>query len=242
MKRLVIAGLPCPADAWLDFLDEDTSDSDTTRVISMGEVFAKTESSDPRELASYVQDEIAQFRPDSIVCHGIGVPLTLLGMWRLRRHEGAKYNPCITIFNGAFRKVSLLQAREPLWIQLLPAGRLAKHAEMAGGKVDLHLKQQMYKIRALYRTIILHRATEKISQVLGLDSFARIPRGERYRLDVQVIASSNDPFLPLDSMEKLASDLKAKRFVVTEYGHFPYSGDEATILPAIHSFEKAQAC
>ena len=32
MKRLVIAGLPCPADAWLDFLDEDTSDSDTTRV------------------------------------------------------------------------------------------------------------------------------------------------------------------------------------------------------------------
>lgn len=237
MKRLVISGLPCPAEAWQGFLNSQDSEQIESRVISMGEVFAHTDSHDPRDLANYTHDEIARVRPQSILCHGIGVPLALLSLWRLRKKEGADYQPRLTIFNGAFHNVSLLKARQPLWIQCLPAKSLIKTAELAGGRVDTRLVADIHKIRALYRAIILHRATEKIASLLGLEHMGRVPQGERFRLDVQVIASTNDPFLPVTTMKELAHDLRAREYVEMEYGHFPYSGSATTILGHVREFE-----
>jgi pimeloyl-ACP methyl ester carboxylesterase len=202
----------------------------------MGEVFSQTGSDDPQELANYTFDQINQLRPPSILCHGMGVPLTLLSLWKLRKKEGPGYQPKVTIFNGAFRGVSLLKAREPFWIQFLSAKRLARHAERAGGKVDASLVHEMARIRALYRAVILHRATEKMASLLGMAHLARIPQGERYRLDVQIIASPNDPFLPLQSMKDLARDLKSQNYIEIEYGHFPYSGSQE-ILKTVEAFE-----
>lgn len=231
-KRLVIAGLPCPSDSWEKLLGK----SDRQRIITMHEVLAGTNSSDPRELSRYITDELERERPTSLICHDLGVPLTLLALLRLKR-RGTPLDMKLTIFNGAFRNVSLWRARQPLRMQWTPVRRVIREVERRGGQIDPRLMEYLPRIRAVYRMLILHRLADKMTSMIGFDYLGRFPKRAGLRIPTQIIASSNDPYLPYESMEQLREDLEPDRFVEMEYGHFPYSISGDRIRSLIETFE-----
>src|SRR5688572_7934360 len=155
-KGLVIAGLPCPPDSWEKFLGPSVGQ----RIITVQEVRSETPGSRPVELSRYLTEEIAREKPDSIVCHDIGVPLTLLALLRLKR-RGTPVHARLTIFNGAFRNVSLWRARQPLRMQWTPVKKVIREVESMGGTVDEGLVPFIPRIRALFRMLILFRLTDK---------------------------------------------------------------------------------
>ncbi len=231
-KRLVITGLPCPPETWEEFLGPDTEQ----RVISMREILDHTQGSDPRELSRYVTEQIALEKPSSIVCHGMGVPLTLLALMRLKR-SGLPVDTRLTVFNGGFRNVSLSRARHPFRMQFKPLRSVLKEVERNGGAVDPELLPYASRIRALFRNLILHRLAEKMTSVVGLDFLEAFPKRVGLKMPVQIIASPNDPYLPAESMQRLREDLQPERYVEIEYGHFPYSLHTHRIAGLVQSFE-----
>jgi predicted alpha/beta hydrolase family esterase len=232
-KRLVITGLPCPAGTWEGFLGAEPGQ----RIISMHEVLAATNSADPRVLSRYVTEQIAKERPTSIVCHGIGVPLTLRALMRLKR-RGVDLDARLTIFNGAVRSIPLSQARQPLRVQWTPVQRMVREVERNGGAVDPQLLPYVSRIRSLFRILILQRLADKMASAVGLDVLEKFPKRAGLSMPVQIIASPNDPYLPFECMERLRRDLVPDRFIEAEYGHFPYS--EPTLSHYLHSFESLE--
>lgn len=230
-KRLVITGLPCPAEAWSRFLGPDSDQ----RIIPIREVFENTTTSDPREMSRYVTEQILREKPSSILCHDMGVPLTLMSLLRLKR-RGKLHPMRLTIFNGAFRKVPLSRARQPLRIQFIPLHRVIRDVENQGGQVDWDLKPYMPRIRAMYRSAIRYRMIEKLTSALGLEDIAGFSPKNRLGIPIQIIASPNDPYLPFDSIDQLRRDISSERFIEVEYGHFPYSIDPKRILQHLTDF------
>lgn len=231
-KRLVITGLPCPAETWENFLGREMDQ----RIISMSEVLAHTQGADPRELSRYVTAQIELEQPSSIVCHGMGVPLTLLALMRLKR-KGVVLDTKLTIFNGAFRRVRLSKARQPFRMQFTPVTRMVRDVERHGGQVDPELLPYVPRIRALFRLLILHRLAEKMTAMVGLDFLDAFPKKAGLKMPVQIIASPNDPYLPFETMEKLRDDLQPERFLQIDYGHFPYSQPGSQISELVRGFE-----
>jgi pimeloyl-ACP methyl ester carboxylesterase len=231
-KRLVITGLPCRPETWERFLGPETEQ----RVISMREILDSTESSDPRELSRYVTEQIALEKPTSIVCHGMGVPLTLLALMRLKR-KGIELDTRLTVFNGPFRNVSLKRARHPWRMQFQPIKTVLREVERNGGDIDPELLPYASRIRQLFRLLILHRLAEKMTSVVGLDFLDAFPKRAGLKMPVQIIASPNDPYLPFETMQKLREDLQPDRYVEVEYGHFPYSGPAIQLAGLVQSFE-----
>jgi pimeloyl-ACP methyl ester carboxylesterase len=234
LKRLIVSGLPCPAATWEKFLGKRKNQ----RIISFREVLEHSRSADPRELAVYIAHELEKERPQSILCHDIGVPLTLMALLRLRR-RGSHWPTRVTVFNGAFRQVSLFKANHPLRAQVMTQKQLIREVEKYGGEVDRSLSEYLPRIRAIYRYVILYRLSEKLTSFLGLDDFAGFPSKSRFPVPVQIIASRNDPFLPFESIEQLRRDLRTADWVEVDYGHFPYSVDPDRIVPHLEAFETA---
>lgn len=232
MKRLVITGLACPPEPWKKFL----GDSPEQRIIPIREVFRNTSSSDPRELSRYITKEIEAFGPQSLICHDMGVPLTLLSLLRLNR-QGKCLDTRVTLFNGAFRRVNLFKANHPFRIQVMGIKKAIRELKARGGKVDYHLASYLSRIRAMFRMIIIYGMSEKIGCLIGLDGLVGF--SDRYLLTapIQIIASRNDPFIPFDSILQLKRDIRPKKFYEIEYGHFPYTADPSKILPLIEEFE-----
>lgn len=232
MKRLVITGLPCPPEAWESFLGKRADQ----RILSAFEIFENTSSSDPRELAHYVQEQIELEAPASIVCHDLGVPLTIMSLLRLRR-QGKKMNTRLTLFNGAFRKIDILKAPHPIRIQFTPIQRLVHELQSHGGVIDPRLKKHVSRMRAMFRFVMLFGITEKVSSFLGLDEFFGLPSRFPLRIPIQMIVSPNDPYIPWEAIEQLKIDCSAQRFYSIEYGHFPYTIASVPIVKHIQEFE-----
>lgn len=187
-------------------------------------------------MARYVAEQIEQFKPDSILCHDLGVPLTLLALMKLSK-KGPPLKTKVTLFNGAFRKVDVFRASHPFRLQFMTRAKAVKEVEAHGGKVDLRLKKHLSRIRAMYRLIILFGLTEKLTAALGLDELTGTPVKLPLKVPVQMIVSRNDPYIPFESIRQLRTDCSAKRFFELEYGHFPYSIPSNRILPLIDEFE-----
>lgn len=233
MRRLVITGLPCPAETWEDFLGKTPNQ----RILPFREVLENCPSADIRELSRYVTQQIELFRPDSIVAHDMGVPLTVLSLHRLNK-KGKFLRTRVTFFNGALRKVNVLKANHPFRIQLMSHKRLIREVESRGGEVDLGLAPYLGRIRAIYRLVLLYRLSETVGGLLGLDQLMGFADRARIRAPIQVIASRNDPYIPFDAVQRLALDVSAVRIVERAYGHFPYTADPKAILPLIEEFER----
>jgi hypothetical protein len=233
MRRLVITGLPCPAEAWEGFLGARKGQ----RILSFREVLEGTASSDPRELSRFVTSQIEAFRPDSIVAHDMGVPLTVLSLLRLNK-KGKFLDTRVTFFNGSFRRVNLLKANHPFRIQVMSQKQAIREVESRGGQVDLGLTPYMGRIRAMYRLIVLYRLGETVGSWLGLDELVGFADRRLLRAPIQVIASRNDPYIPFEAVRQLAEDVSALRFTERSYGHFPYTADRRAILPLIEEFER----
>lgn len=234
MKRLVITGLPCPPETWEAFLGKHKNQ----RIMPIYEVFENSSSADLREMAKYVATRIEKEKPESILCHDLGVPLTLLALMRLSK-RGRLPNVKVTLFNGAFRKVDPFKANHPFRIQFMTRARAVKEVESRGGRVDLRLKKHLARIRSMYRLIILFGVAEKLTAALGLDELIGAPERLPLRVPMQMIVSTNDPYIPYASLEQLRKDCAVKRFFELEYGHFPYTLPAKRILPLIEEFEKA---
>ncbi len=235
MKRLVVSGLPCPTQAWERFLPGGV----TQRIVTVREVFERSpQSSDLRALSRYVSDVILQEKPDSIVCHDLGVPLTLIGLWRLQK-KGYRLAPRVTAFNGAFRGFNVFKAGHMLRVQLAPLNRLMAEVRSRGGEVDDGLKPLLPRIRAMFRYVALFRMTEQFSGWMGLDEYVGLKKDFRLLAPIQVIASRNDPYIPIEAVRRLGRDFHAERIVETEYGHFPYSGDREKLVDILLEFESA---
>jgi len=231
MKRLVVTGLPCPPETWEKFLGKHRGQ----RILPIFEIFENCDSSDPRQMANYVADVIDSFRPDSIVAHDLGVPLTIMALLRISKRR--PIDTKVTLFNGALRRVDLFKANLPFRVQFMSRKRAIQEVEGAGGAVDLRLKKYLPRIRALYRYVILYGLTESITHTLGLDELIGNANKFPLKLPIQMIVSPNDPYIPYRSIKQLRDDCFAKRVVEVDYGHFPYSLPRDQILPFIESFE-----
>jgi len=233
MRRLVVTGVPCSSEAWESFLGP----RENQRILPFREVLENSSSSDPRELSRYVTRQIEAFRPDSIVAHDMGVPLTVLSLLRLNK-RGKFLGTKVTFFNGSFRRVNLLKANHPIRVQFMTQERAIREVESRGGSVDLGLAKHMGRIRSMYRLILLYRLGESLGSWIGLDELVGFADRSHLKATIQIIGSRNDPYIPFDAVERLGRDVSAVRFVERAYGHFPYSADPRSLLPLIESFER----
>ncbi|MEZ4749279.1 MAG: alpha/beta hydrolase [Bdellovibrionota bacterium] len=239
MKRLVVTGLPCPPEAWESWLGQDQNKLDQ-RILSLFEVFENTQSSDLREISKYVESQIDAFEPDSIVCHGFGVSMTLLSLMRLHRF-GRYLNPSLTLFNGALRGVSLRKANHPLRIQWIPYKRAAAEIAQHGGQVDFRLRPHMGRIRAMYRYIVMFNLVEGIASRLQLEKMVGVSSTPALKMPIQLIVSPDDPYIPYDAIQQLRMDFRIKTYHEVPYGHFPYSISPDKVLPILEKFERQHA-
>jgi len=235
MRRLIITGLPCPPEPWEDFFGKHKGQ----RVLPLLEVLEHTDSADLKGMSRYVASQIESFEPDSIVCHDYGVPLTLLALLHLQR-KGRSPAAKITLFNGAFRRLDIFRSPIPFRIQLMTPTKAIREVESHGGHVDLRLKKYLPRIRAINRLIIAYSLADKMLSKLGLDEFMGYGGKPLIRSPMQIIASTDDPYIPYDSIEQLRRDFSPQRFVKVKYGHFPYSVSSKTIVPLIEEFERTQ--
>ncbi len=235
MKRFVITGLPCPAKKWEGFLGKKRGQ----RIIPIREVFEHCASPDPRLMSRYITQQIEKARPESIVCHDLGVPLTFMALGRIQRKDPS-YRPRVTAFNGAFRRVNVFKANHIIRVQFMSDRMAIREVQSRGGAVDLGLRPYSPRIRAMYRLILLFRITEQISSAFGLDDLFGIKAIKKLKSPVQIIASPNDPYLPYESVRRLAKDFGVRRFHTVKYGHFPYSVPRNRILPLVEDFEKSR--
>lgn len=231
MKRLVVTGLPCPPETWEKFLGKRRNQ----RILPIFEVFENCTSSDPRQMAKYVAEVIDSYKPTSIVCHDLGVPLTIMALLRLSKRRPVKAH--VTLFNGAFRRVDTFKSSLPFRVQYISRKRAIREVEGRGGTVDLRLKKYLPRIRALYRYVILYGLSEKIAHTLGLDELIGTPNKFPLKLPIQMIVSPNDPYIPYGSIQQLKEDCSARRVIELDYGHFPYSLPRESVMPLIEEFE-----
>lgn len=232
LRRLVVTGLPCPPEAWEEFLGKSANQ----RILSAAEVYDGCQSPDLREMSKIVTRAIADFEPQSIVCHDLGVPMTLLSLLRLRR-RGVWVNARVTFFNGALRRVNLLKASQMLRVQLMPIEKAIKEVHSHGGVVDERLRKHYKKIRAMYRRMVVFSAVDWLTSLTHLEKAIGFLPGSPLGIPMQIIASPNDPYIPFESIEQLRRDFHVQRFNVVPYGHFPYSGRRDRILPLVEAFE-----
>ncbi len=232
MKRLVVTGLPCPPEPWEAFFGKHKGQ----RILPLLEVLENTDASDLKTMSRYVADQITAFEPASIVCHDFGVPLTLLALLYLQR-KGKSPDVKITLFNGAFRRLDIFKSPIPFRIQLMTLSRAIKEVESCGGHVDLRLKEYLPRIRAMNRLVIAYSLADKMLSKLGLDEFMGYGGKPLIRSPIQIIASTDDPYIPFESIEQLRLDFSPQRMVKVQYGHFPYSVPRDKIVPLIEEFE-----
>jgi len=233
MKRLVVTGIACPPETWEKFLGK----SKTQRIISLAEVISRASSDDPRVMADYVAHQIEIEKPDSLVCHGLGVTLTLAALLRLGR-RGKVPHARVTLFNGVFRRTKLSKSKHLLRAQFLSLDRAINELQANGGDIDLRLHDQLGRIRKMCRRLIARGLTEKLGEWLGVDQVISIGGKSRVRLPIQIISSPNDPYISTESIDQIEKDFTVERRIEINYGHFPYSVKRSLILPHVREFEK----
>ncbi|RYZ81315.1 MAG: hypothetical protein EOP04_24235 [Proteobacteria bacterium] len=228
MTRLVVSGFACPPESWNIFLGEGT------QTLCFYDVLKATESSDIKEWSRFLNKEIDRIQPESIVCHDYGGIICLLALWSRQKKKKAQPK-VLTILNTAFKDFDVFKNTHPFAVQLMTWPKLIKGVEEAGGHVDPRLEPYFPTIKATYRRVIALSALQKPFRFLT----------NHYKLDIkldthiQMLASTNDPFIDLNNMEKIRSDFHAEKFMALKYGHFPYSSEKKeTIRDHIFQFEK----
>lgn len=228
MKRLMISGFPCPPESWINFLGADT------QVISFYDVLNATRSSDVVAWSRYIDSEIDRLDPESLVCHDYGGPMSLLALWRRQRKKKAQPR-CVTILNTAFKDFDVFKNPHPFQIQILSWNRIVEMVEKSGGTADPRLETFLPQVKATYRRVIALSTLGKVASIVRANIDLKIELSSR----IQIIASTNDPYIAKATMDHVARDFKVQLFRTINYGHFPYSSDRRhEVLESIHSFEK----
>lgn len=236
MKRLVVTGIPCTTQAWENFLGTQ----ENQRILSGYEILENSRSSDPQVMAEYVADLIESFGAESIVCHGMGVPLTLLALLRLSK-QGKGSDIRVTIFNGTFRTSDVVRSRYSWRLQFSTLKQAARLAERSGGSIDWRLGKHISNIRKMYRRMLVRGLVEQTGEWLGLSEVLGTDQRFPLKAPVQLIYSTNDPFLNVKRLRTIEGYLATKRSVDLDYGHFPYTAPREQVLPLIEEFENEAA-
>lgn len=232
MKRLVVTGIGCSPRNWENWLGPH----DDTVVLSLFDILKSTESNDLRDLARFVENHLEEGRPQSIICHDLGVPLVLMSLMRLER-RGLPVSARVTLFNGTFRPLKLKQSSNPLRAQWMPFDKAVREIEAYGGHLDERLKPFQTRVRALYRKLVWISLHQSVKRILGLEELTRISGKPLTRSKIQIIASPNDPYIPIEMVHQLRADVSAERLVEVPYGHFPYTIPSEKLLPYVREFE-----
>ncbi len=118
---------------------------------------------------------------------------------------------------------------------------MIREVHRKGGVVDEGLRPYLKQIKAMYRLIVLYRIAETVSYLCRIEDLVRPGIKTRLKAPLQIIASPDDPYMPIESVRQLERDFGAERYVEINYGHFPYSIPPEKILPFIERFETAAA-
>ena len=227
-NRLIISGFACPKDPWEEFLGDKRH-----RVITFAEVLKNTPETNFLKSVNYVKEQIKATMPNSIVCHDFGTFLTLMALLKLKK-EKFPLEGKLTVFNGAFRGFDVTKATHPFKIQLMNYSKLKHVVEKGGACVDPSYEELLPRVKGIYRQIILMSLLNKFKGLFTSQKDLNIDLG----LDVQIIASKDDPFVPFSCMDLMKRDFKNRRFITHNYGHFPYITGKQQLRELVHEFEQ----
>lgn len=228
VNRLIISGFACPKEPWVDFLGNERH-----RVIPFSEVLQNTKGLNFLNTINYVKEQIKIEQPNSIICHDFGTFLTLMALIKLKK-ENCHLRSKLTIFNGAFRGFDVLTATHPFKMQLINYKQLKDLIEKSGGHIDSAYIDLLPRVKGIYRQVILMSLINKLKALFSNLKNLNIDLG----LDVQIIASKNDPYVPFSCMEQIKNDFKNQRFIEHNYGHFPYITASEPLRQYVHEFEQ----
>lgn len=228
MKRLIITGFGCPKSAWERLFPAN----EQQKIISFADVLRNCAASDLRSLAKSLIPTIEAFQPDVVILHDFGVVIGLFALLRLRKQQ-SDIKPKVVVFNGGFHYFNVFKARHPFAIQFLSFEKIAGHMNKVGGEIDPDLQPYLSRIKKIYRQVILASILSVITSIL--------PGRKQQRFDVGnsmlVLASRNDPYIPLICLERIHQDFNGTTLFHMDYGHFPYSGDYVQIREKVFEFE-----
>jgi hypothetical protein len=227
-NRLIISGFACPKEPWEEFLGDKNH-----RIITFAEILKNTPKTNFLKSVNYVKDQIKAEKPNSIICHDFGTFLTLMALLKLKK-ENFPLEAKLTVFNGAFRGFDVLVATHPFKIQLMNYRKLKNVLQRAGAGVDPSYEELLPRVKNIYRQIILMSLINKFKDLFKTHKDLNIDLG----LDVQIIASKDDPFVPFSCMDLIGRDFKHRRFLIESYGHFPYITGKKQLRELVHEFEE----
>lgn len=227
MKKLIISGLGCPKHAWEKVFPSEQN----TKIIPLSEVLDNCPHNDLRLLAQSLEPIISSYQPDVIILHDFGVILGLLALTRMQK-QGVELKAKLVIFNGSFRGFNVYKTRHPFKIQLANFDLIKKKISKVGGELDESLRKHFSRIKKIYRQVILASTIGLIKNLFKKPASLNLNLGN----DILIIASSNDPFIPMDSLHIIANDFKHTHMEIYDYGHFPYSADCQYLRSRIEQF------
>lgn len=229
MKRLIISGIACPKSKWQNLF----TNCDQEEAFDVYDVFSKTKSNDIRELAKICAEKIFDFQPESLICHDLGVPMTLIALMRLKKKN--QLPDCkLTIFNGALRNFNVFKATHPIRIQFKTRNQIIKEIHNSGGEIGSDFDIVLPRFRKFYRKAILFSFLELFTRLFGQMKPLKIDLG----IPIQMIQSANDPYIPQAALRQIEIDFDIQKIHKINYGHFPYSGNMNEINSYLSSFEQ----
>jgi len=215
-KVVVVSGFGCPEHRWSNWLKPSF---ENVSVLGIHRVLSRASRAGIRECAKIVREELSLAKPDVLILHDFGVTFGLLALLGLKK-QGGHLPSKLIVFNGAFSGFKVWRSTHPLTMQVLASGKVERRIQLAGGELDSLLRGRWSSVKALYREVIVASLVEGVPGILGKsfpNPFAKMP------IETLVLASSNDPFIPLENVRSLANMQPRSRLQISEYGHFPYS-------------------
>lgn len=226
MKTLVVAGFPCSEAAWRKLFPENS-----TQILTFAEVLEKAPKADLLAMARIVSERILETRPEMLVVHDFGVATGLMGLIRARKRSN-DVAPRVVVFNGAFRGFDVLKAPHPFKVQVLKSADVLAGVAVAGGEADSRIEKLLPRVKAVYRQVILGSLISRAKAFLSPER----PLGLDLGNQVLILASANDPFIPVENLKAIERDFKRTTFEQLDYGHFPYGGNTYVIKERLRRF------
>lgn len=238
-KRLIIIGIPCSKEAWAELFI--TNEYIKQEIISFIDIFEKYYylKKNMVDLVEVLSRKIQSFKPDQIVLHDIGVALGISAILDSRKN-GYVYPNDVMIFNGTFKFFDIIKNPHPFRIQTMSYDEFEQEVIKHNGQIDLKYKKNFSGIKEFYQKIIemnqkalLKYGEAYLDKLLEqAHSYPKMDLGG----EVSIIASQNDPYIHFKHMELLERTIKNSILKGFDYGHFPYSVNDASFLELINKF------
>jgi len=231
MKRLIIAGFPCPKDAWEKLFP--SIEGIEQMILPFYDVISQTDNAYYFfDLVDPVKKAIESYKPDLIVMHDFGVILGILAILKIKKINN-EFNPKVVIFNGAFRGFNVLKATHPIRIQFMSYDSFQKEVLEQGGEVDPRFKEKFSTVKHVYRQVIVGSLLSLMSSIFKKKPTKKIDLGS----EVLILASKNDPYIPFCCLQNIENDFNNTSLKRIDYGHFPYSGNIEEIKKQLLDFQ-----